>query len=138
MVRFRAAVLLSSACATSAAAQSDPIAVGRSFLQAVLAGDVDAIRKQRTADAMVVIGDIGGPMKSVEKLLANAPGRSSCSIGRLTVLPEPVPADPALPSVKRGEGRFVDGTLSCEIDGETKLKPVRLVISRGKVAALTL
>lgn len=135
-MHFRAAAVITSLiCAVPAAAETEPVAVATAFLKALTDGDVVATRALRTPDAAFGAGDIAAPMAEAETALLGLSQRK-CSVGKPVLSPEPVDSNLlGLASVKGGDGRWVEATMSCPADkGGIKTTPVRVAVVRGKIA----
>lgn len=129
-------------CPAPAMAQVEPADVASAFLEAMLRGDVAALRSQHTADAVVVVGDVGGPLTGVEASLIR-PEMKLCTVGPLALDPNEVTADllgPQTPaSLKEMGASAVEGTISCPTkSGEIRKSAVRIVVAGGKVAVFAL
>jgi len=138
-MRFQAIVMIAGLIWTNpAAAQTEPLSTANAFFKALLDGDVAATRNLRTAEAVLGAGDVAGPMAQSEEVLMVFSQRK-CSIGELALLSEAV--DRLLLnelSVTSGDARWVKGTMSCQTDkGGIKDSPVRVVVTGGKIAALS-
>lgn len=136
-MHFQAAAMITGLIwAASAAAQTEPVAVATAFLEALTDRDVVATRALRTPDAVFGAGDIAGPMAEAETVLLGLSQRK-CSVGKPVLSSEPVDSNLlGLDSVKTGDGRWVEATMSCPADkGGIKNTPVRVAVVRGKIAA---
>lgn len=141
-MRLLAVASLAALCPVSAMAQVEPADVASAFLGAMLRGDVAALRSQHTADAVVVVGDVGGPLTGVEASLIH-PEMKLCTVGPLTLDPNGVAADlsgPQTPaSLKEKGASAVEGTISCPTkSGEIRKSAVRIVVAGGKVPVFAL
>ena len=121
-------------------AQADPVAVARAFVEAIIRGEVAAIRSQHTDDALVVVGDVGAPLSGVEGALIR-PEMKLCAVSPLNITTESLAADsfgPKMPaSIKEKGTRIVEGTMSCPTTGgATKNTTIRVIVAGNKVAAI--
>lgn len=141
MVASLALALVASSAATDDAS-ADPVAIASSFIEAVINGNAEQIRAQRTADAMMVLGHIAAPLAGSESALAR-PQFKTCTAGKLALKPGPVAVaalgNQAPPSIKLATARQVDGTLSCpQTGGGTKILMVSIILADGRVALFNL
>ena len=128
-------LLASSAPAISS---EKPVVVGRAFLEAVISGDIAAIRDLRTGDALFGSDHMAGSMVGAEEALTTA-NMKHCTIGPLLLRTGKTDVnllrDRTPPSIKAGNAATIEGSLSCpSITGAKRTTPVTVVVAGGRVA----
>lgn len=134
-----AALLALQGEAPAPAISSDPIATTRAFLEA-FADDPPAAARFVTADAVVVAGDIGGPLLELVGEWRPSP-LASCRVAavRLSgILPERS-FDDAEPFLRGGPIMVAGGSYACvRPDGSSVELPVSVFLKHGRVAMFVL
>jgi hypothetical protein len=115
-----------------------PLDVARTFLEAVRTGDIEAIRRLRTDDAVAGGGPDLGPLAGSEEYLI-LPKLKRCAIGQLTLDPQETDRnllrEMTPSSIKAGGASTIRGELSCPMsDGSRDLSHVLIVVVEGRVA----
>jgi hypothetical protein len=128
-------ITLAIGAATVTPAQLDPVQTARTFLEA-FASNPSATKKLVAADAMIVVGDIGGRYSEfLRKVRPKANWLATCSVTSLQSKPLPAQAElekeDSPPWLKGGELALVEGTYSCTDPSGAKGDVVLSVVLKG-------
>ena len=121
----------------------DPTATARTFLE-TLASNPSAAESLGTTDALIVVGDIGGPLSQfLREVRPEAAWLATCRVASLELKPSPTEAelnsDDTPPWMKGGNIALVGGVYSCtRPDGATTEVQVSVVLRNERVAAVFL